>query len=400
MSPRSSTRPPATTSTTSTPTRPTCSPTAGRRRTSSSRTGRRSGSAPRCTPATCRCCAACGRRDRRVPQRLRRLAGPRPDPAGRRRRSPPPAAASRHLPLLTYHWRNVSSSVSRASDTLDTAIGRGRQAVQEQCDRLGLDASVVHGAVEGCYRLVRTALRRRHADHGGRRHSRRAGRRAPLPPGGRRPRWRRLHTTMARRPPRRRPPGRPAERPSSTCSTRPPATVGRAGPGRLVGASPSPSTGRCRPTPAKSSSASPPASCPTGEPDWLETLAGLARSAGRRTGRGLVATTGGVVVHAGWDTPNYRWYELEGMRGRHHQLGQRPVHRARVQPGDARRRGHRHTALARAEAHRRRGDGLGHRRPGAVGCARRQRPGHAVDPLRPLRPSGHDELKPPPARPG
>ena len=60
-----------------------------------------------------------------------------------------------HLPLLAYHWRNVSSSVSRTSDTLDTAIERGRRAVQEQCDRLGIDAEVVHGDVDGCYRLLR-----------------------------------------------------------------------------------------------------------------------------------------------------------------------------------------------------------------------------------------------------
>ena len=94
------------TSTTSTPTRPTCSPTAASRRTSSSRTGRRSDSARRCTRATCRCCAVGRRRDRRVPRRLRRLAGPRPDPAGhgadhrRRSASPPPARA--RLPLAQH----------------------------------------------------------------------------------------------------------------------------------------------------------------------------------------------------------------------------------------------------------------------------------------------------------
>src|SRR4029077_12521603 len=60
-----------------------------------------------------------------------------------------------HLPFLSYHWRNISTSVSRETSTLNNAVGRGRQAVQEQCDRLGLDATVVHGTVEGIYRLVR-----------------------------------------------------------------------------------------------------------------------------------------------------------------------------------------------------------------------------------------------------
>ncbi|HVE19167.1 MAG TPA: glycosyltransferase, partial [Ilumatobacteraceae bacterium] len=60
-----------------------------------------------------------------------------------------------HLPFLTYHWRNISSSVSRATSSLNSAVARGRQAVQEQCDRLSLDAQVVHGPVEGTYRLLR-----------------------------------------------------------------------------------------------------------------------------------------------------------------------------------------------------------------------------------------------------
>jgi hypothetical protein len=49
-------------------------------------------------------------------------------------------------------------------------------------------------------------------------------------------------------------------------------------------------------------------------PDWLETLTGLALQPGVGVAGGLIASTDDVVVHAGWDTPNYRWYELEGMR--------------------------------------------------------------------------------------
>jgi hypothetical protein len=59
-----------------------------------------------------------------------------------------------------YHWRDVFSSVSRVSSTLTNAVARGRQAVQDQCDRLGLDATVCTIA-RGTYRLVRNVPRRR-----------------------------------------------------------------------------------------------------------------------------------------------------------------------------------------------------------------------------------------------
>ena len=49
-------------------------------------------------------------------------------------------------------------------------------------------------------------------------------------------------------------------------------------------------------------------------PDWLETLAGLALSPGIGLAGSLIADDNDVVVHAGWDVPNYRWYELEGLR--------------------------------------------------------------------------------------
>ena len=49
---------------------------------------------------------------------------------------------------------------------------------------------------------------------------------------------------------------------------------------------------------------------PTG---WRRSI-GLALQPGVGLVGGLVATPGDVVVHAGWDSPNYRWYELEGMR--------------------------------------------------------------------------------------
>ena len=63
-----------------------------------------------------------------------------------------------HLPVLAYHWRHIASSVSRAVGTLSHAVDNGRRAVQEQCDRLGLDAVVEHGRVAGSYRLVRNTI--------------------------------------------------------------------------------------------------------------------------------------------------------------------------------------------------------------------------------------------------
>jgi hypothetical protein len=49
-------------------------------------------------------------------------------------------------------------------------------------------------------------------------------------------------------------------------------------------------------------------------PDWVGALVGLARSPGAGLVGALVADRDDVVHHAGWDVPNYRWYELEGLR--------------------------------------------------------------------------------------
>ena len=71
-----------------------------------------------------------------------------------------------HLAQPLYHWRDVFSSVSRVSSTLTNAVARGRQAVQDQCDRLGLDATVVHGLAR---RHVPAGAQRSTADSGDRR---------------------------------------------------------------------------------------------------------------------------------------------------------------------------------------------------------------------------------------
>jgi hypothetical protein len=49
-------------------------------------------------------------------------------------------------------------------------------------------------------------------------------------------------------------------------------------------------------------------------PDWFDTLVGLAVQRGTGVVGSLVADRHDTVLHAGWDVPNYRWYELAGLR--------------------------------------------------------------------------------------
>jgi hypothetical protein len=49
-------------------------------------------------------------------------------------------------------------------------------------------------------------------------------------------------------------------------------------------------------------------------PDWLGALVGLARSDGAGVAGALIADRHDTVIHAGWDVPNYRWYELTGRK--------------------------------------------------------------------------------------
>ena len=87
---------------------------------------------------------------------LRRLAGPRPDPP--RHRGDRPRAGRRVAAPARCSRTTGATSPARCRgrrDTLSRAIENGRRAVQEQCDRLGIDAEVAHGPVEGCYRVVR-----------------------------------------------------------------------------------------------------------------------------------------------------------------------------------------------------------------------------------------------------
>ena len=49
-------------------------------------------------------------------------------------------------------------------------------------------------------------------------------------------------------------------------------------------------------------------------PDWLGALVGLALSPGAGVAAALIADRDDTVLHAGWDVPNYRWYDLDGLR--------------------------------------------------------------------------------------
>jgi len=215
-----------------------------------------------------------------------------------------------HVPVLAYHWRNISSSVSRAVGTLSGAVANGRRAVAEQCDRLGIDAEVVHGPVAGCYRLVRRTP---------------AGTTATVVIASR------LEGA--------------AERPYRLAVA---ATLRALGPDvRVVVAHPAearpelvalldevlPASSDRVPVagdwsvaaaldrafllhPADVLVSIAPGLVPRADltPDWLDTLVGLAVQPGVGLVGSLIADRHDTVLHAGWDVPNYRWYELEGLR--------------------------------------------------------------------------------------
>lgn len=218
-----------------------------------------------------------------------------------------------HLPHLSYHWRNISSSVSRATSTLNSAVACGRQAVQEQCDRLGLDASVVHGPVEGTYRLLRavpsdtpvTVVMPTRAEGGASRPYRLAAAAT-------------IEALRTTHPNSRLVVTYPASLPPELVSLLDDAAGERWDllpvPGEWSIAAALDRAFNAYPCEVLVSVA--PGLVPRSDltPDWLETLAGLARSPGTGLAGSLIADGNDIVVHAGWDVPNYRWYELEGLR--------------------------------------------------------------------------------------
>jgi len=61
-----------------------------------------------------------------------------------------------HIPFVLYHWRQIATSVASGDLTVKPyAYDAGRLAVQEHCERIGLDAEVELGAFPGNYRTRR-----------------------------------------------------------------------------------------------------------------------------------------------------------------------------------------------------------------------------------------------------
>jgi hypothetical protein len=59
-----------------------------------------------------------------------------------------------HLPEVLYHWRKVPMSVASDPGAKPYAYESGRRAVQEHCDRMGIDAVVESEELLGTYRAV------------------------------------------------------------------------------------------------------------------------------------------------------------------------------------------------------------------------------------------------------
>lgn len=60
-----------------------------------------------------------------------------------------------HLPRVLHHWRQAAASVATDAASKPYAYDSGRRAVQEHCDRMGIDAEVTEGSELGCYRVRR-----------------------------------------------------------------------------------------------------------------------------------------------------------------------------------------------------------------------------------------------------
>ena len=58
-----------------------------------------------------------------------------------------------HIPKILYHWRMHNSSTAQNIETKMYAIEAGRKAIQEHCDRIGLQAEVENENPLGLYRV-------------------------------------------------------------------------------------------------------------------------------------------------------------------------------------------------------------------------------------------------------
>ena len=218
-----------------------------------------------------------------------------------------------HVPALAYHWRNIASSVSRAEGTLPRAVENGRRAVQEQCDRLGLDAQVEHGPVAGCYRLVRGAIQRTTVS---------VVVATRLEGAAMRPYRLAVETTVraitAAAPNVRllvaHPESAPVELVDLLDQVMADGWQRVPVPGSWSVAGAIDRALLLHPADVVVSVA--PGMVPRTDltPDWLGALVGLALSPGAGMVGAMIADRDDIVLHAGWDVPDYRWYELEGLR--------------------------------------------------------------------------------------
>ncbi len=218
-----------------------------------------------------------------------------------------------HLPVLAYHWRNIATSVSRAAGTLSNAVHNGRRAVQEQVDRLGLDAEVVHGPVAGCYRLVRGAIDSATVT---------VVVATRFEGAAIRPYRSAVEATVR---------ALTTDRPNVRLVVAHPESARLELIELLDDALPQrwdrvPVAGEWQLAtaldrallmhPADVLVSVAPGMVPRIDltPDWLGALVGLALSSGSGVVGSLIADRDDMVHHAGWDVPNYRWYELEGLK--------------------------------------------------------------------------------------
>ena len=218
-----------------------------------------------------------------------------------------------HLPMIAYHWRHITSSVSREQGSLSAAVNNGRRAVQEQCDRLAIAADVVHGPVPGTYRVVRREIERATVT---------------------------VVVTTAFEPATTRPNRSAVEATvrsiaASTDAVRFVVAHRAAGSPTLIDLLDNtlpahwlrlPVEGAWSPAAAIDRaleaypadvvvSIAPGLTARTDEtPDWLGALTGLACSLGAGLVGGLIADDSDAVLHAGWDEPPYRLVPLEGQR--------------------------------------------------------------------------------------
>jgi hypothetical protein len=218
-----------------------------------------------------------------------------------------------HLPSVTYHWRHITSSVSRATDTLSAAVRNGRQAVQDQCDRLGFDATVEYGPVPGTYRVVRHALRDATVTvvvatrfEGAARAPYRSAVEATV---------RSLEADV----PNVRflvahPASSPAELVGLVDSVLPPHWHRVPVPGTWSVAGAIDRALLLHPADVVVSLAPGLTARTDCTPDWLGALVGLALSPGAGAVGALIADRDDVVLHAGWDVPRFRYDKLEGQR--------------------------------------------------------------------------------------